>query len=365
MTRKITALIPTYQRPEYLRRAITSVLGQSFANLQVSIFDNSPNDSTEMVVNQLKSKDVRIFYHRHKDNIGSLANFKFAFKSVTTPYFSVLSDDDFIADDFYENAINILESHPEIKFVIFNTLSVDENGNLIGNRNSTNKLNFYCDDNRFDTFLSGEVPTTWTGMVFRKEVAEIYDNMDDRYDISSDMRFLKHAVARYNYAYYSKVGAFFTCHTGSFSQGRKYFDIVQHVVQLSRYVDIYYDANVSPYIKNRAVFYLRKSFLNNQLKPWKPFIQSLKIAVKNICNGIENNVSAINEIQNAANAGHIITSYVLKLMYRNWMIKNIIRKSFSRYYANRMSKHRSEMFALQHGVYKELFNHIQKTFDKI
>src|SRR5438128_12682354 len=122
MRYKVTALIPTFRRPAYLRRAMLSVLMQTYDNLQISIFDNASGDSTEEVVNKLRINDTRIVYHRHENNIGSIQNFKFAFKSVDTPYFSILSDDDFLAKDFYENAINILDSHPEIGFVILNTL---------------------------------------------------------------------------------------------------------------------------------------------------------------------------------------------------------------------------------------------------
>ena len=111
MNNKVTALIPTYKRPKLLRRAILSVLNQTHSNLQISVFDNASGDTTEKMVSQLKKNDTRIFYHCHSTNIGALQNFKYAFESVNTPYFSVLSDDDVLAPDFYTNAIEILKSH--------------------------------------------------------------------------------------------------------------------------------------------------------------------------------------------------------------------------------------------------------------
>ena len=39
MNSKITALIVTYQRPRVLRRAILSVIGQTYKNIKISIFD--------------------------------------------------------------------------------------------------------------------------------------------------------------------------------------------------------------------------------------------------------------------------------------------------------------------------------------
>ena len=44
MDNKVTALIVTYRRPEFLRRAILSVLGQTYSNLQLKIFDDASDD---------------------------------------------------------------------------------------------------------------------------------------------------------------------------------------------------------------------------------------------------------------------------------------------------------------------------------
>lgn len=358
MNNTITALIPTYKRPEYLRRAILSVLGQTYGKLQVSIFDNASGDNTEEVVRNLSANDTRIKYHRHANNIGALANFKYAFNSVDTPYFSVLSDDDFLARDFYENAVNILNENPEVMFVILNTLIVDENTNLIGNRESTGRLSLYCDNQRFEAMHSGNIPKTWTAMVFRKEVAQIYASMDDRYDMASDMRFLFRAASRYNFAYLSKVGAFFFHHTGSFSVTRKSIDPVHQGVQISRYVEIFYDKNVPQDIKNGIVFYIKALLSQNLYKP--AVIGSLKRLIRNCCNDTELDNNCIEaDIRDFGYAGYVKTSLVLNYLHKNNLAKNIIRMIFGSYHKRRIIKHQSKMLALQNGIYKELFEDIK------
>ena len=248
MNDKITALIPTYRRPKYLRRAILSVLRQTHGNLEVNVFDNSSLDETAEIVRILSEDDARLKYYCHESNIGALANFRFAFQSVKTPYFSILSDDDFITQDFYENAINILNSNSEIMFVILNTLVIDENNNLIFNKFNTNELKFYCNQNRFDAVHSGDIPITWTGMVFRRELAEIYVRMEDEHDVASDIRFLLHAAARYKFAHLSKTGAFFMDHSSSISSGRNNLDLVHYAVQIHRYISIFNDKKIDKHI---------------------------------------------------------------------------------------------------------------------
>lgn len=358
MSDKITALIPTYRRPEHLRRAILSVLRQTHSHLQIAVFDNASGDNTAEVVRGLSLNEPRIKYHCQEKNIGALANFRCAFRSVETPYCAIMSDDDLVARDFYENAVNVLNNNPEVMFIIMNALTIDENLNLIGNRISTHKLTFYCDKDRFDALHSGGIPTTWTAMVFRKEVAQIYVEMDGRFDIGSDMRFLSHAAARYNFAYLSKVGAFFTNHLGSLSVSRPYINSIHYGVILSRYIEIFYDDNVDPYIRDRAAFYFRGMLSGGPYKG--ALIGVLKRFVKSCCDDIHYPHKMVEmDIESLRHEGYVKMSAILDFLYRNNLVKNAIFVLFGRYHNKLMDKHKSEMLKLQNGINKELFEDIK------
>ena len=101
----ITTVIPTYRRPQLLKRAVLSVLSQTYPNLKVCIYDNASGDATVEVVKELSQKDARVNYYCHPYNIGSFHNFYFGLNRVDTPYFSMLSDDDILLPDFYEKAL--------------------------------------------------------------------------------------------------------------------------------------------------------------------------------------------------------------------------------------------------------------------
>ena len=91
---KITCIIPTYQRPDLLKRAINSVLNQTYADFQICIYDNASGDETANTVAAFKKKDTRIHYTLHEKNIGMMANYQLAISKVNTPFFCILSDDD-------------------------------------------------------------------------------------------------------------------------------------------------------------------------------------------------------------------------------------------------------------------------------
>ena len=90
----ITTVLPTYQRPDLLRRAVESVVGQQFDKWRLCVCDNGSDLETAELMRGLERQDARIEYHRHATNIGAVRNFKFGLDRVRTPYFSFLSDDD-------------------------------------------------------------------------------------------------------------------------------------------------------------------------------------------------------------------------------------------------------------------------------
>lgn len=356
MRDKVTALIVTYRRPALLRRAILSVIGQTYKNIQVSIFDDASNDETQKVVESLSKVDDRIKYHCHSKNIGALANFRYAFESVQTPYFSILSDDDCLAFDLYESAINVLDNNPEVMFVVLNTLMIDKNSNLKSHIDSTNKLTIHEGVAGFDDFHSGNIPVTWTAMVFRKELADTYKSMDEKYDIGHDIRFLVNATAKYKYAYLSKVGAFFTQHSESISSNIKKVDLVHQAVQISRYVEIHNNIDVKQDVKDRTIFYIKK------LLSKKPALSiSLFEILKSFIEDSDQNYKIIQDnINDFKYAGYLKTSRFFTLIHESKFAKLSTRLIFGKLYKRRLKKLQLKMLSLQNGIYRKHFEYIKK-----
>jgi glycosyltransferase involved in cell wall biosynthesis len=354
---KITALLVTYRRPEFLRRAISSVLGQTYSNLKLVVFDDASGDETKHVVQSFSKNDKRINYHCHQNNIGRLSNFRYAFESVETPYFSILSDDDCLSMNLYEDAIKVLENNPNVMFVILNTLMIDEKSNLKSHKESTNKISFHKGVEGFEAFHSGSIPVTWTGMVFRKELTKIYKEMDDRYDVGHDIRFLCRAASLYEYAYLSKVGAFFTQHPESNSLTIKDVDLVHQGVQISRYIEVFYDDDVSQEVKDKAVFFIKRLLLK------KPnFIKSLKEITKNfIIFGVSEDEQINKNISDYEYAGYHRSAAILRFFYRNKIIKFFVLLTFGTFYKKKLINDRLRMQKLQNGTYKKYFNYISKS----
>ena len=112
----VTAVIPTFRRSALVKRAISSVLAQTRAELRVLVCDNASDDDTEAVVTELARRDPRVIYRRHRENMGAYFNFQYGVDAVESEYFSILSDDDLLLPDFYRRGLAALEDDSALGF---------------------------------------------------------------------------------------------------------------------------------------------------------------------------------------------------------------------------------------------------------
>lgn len=204
----ITTIIPTYRRPKLLKRAIKSVLNQTYPHFQVCVYDNDSGDETASIVNEMAKKDSRIRYHCHSENIGGGENFQYGLSHIDTKFFSILSDDDVLLPDFYAIAIKGFEKYKEAGFVSTNVLNADSWGNVFFDHGSMHKAGFYSP---FDGLLSMllKSPPTWTGILFKKSVIDRIGFLDKEVGACSDADFVLRAAAKFSFAHYSHPGAIF------------------------------------------------------------------------------------------------------------------------------------------------------------
>ena len=103
--KKITIGLVTYNRPELLKRAVKSILNQSFKNY-ILLIGNDYVDSkiTFKSLGVKKNNKIKIF--NHKTNLGERNNLNFLLNKSKTEWFCWLGDDDYLHKDFFKILIN-------------------------------------------------------------------------------------------------------------------------------------------------------------------------------------------------------------------------------------------------------------------
>ncbi len=109
--------IPTFNRSSSLKKAVESVLHQTYPNIQLIISDNASTDDTQSVCENFSGTNERIIYIRQKANLGATNNFVEVLKSATGEYYMWLADDDWIDKSYISECVSILIDNPEYSLV--------------------------------------------------------------------------------------------------------------------------------------------------------------------------------------------------------------------------------------------------------
>jgi len=212
----VTILVPTYRRPNLLKRAIESILKQTYSDFLIIISDNGSCDGTAVVLNEFIKKDSRVNFYIQDRNIGMNANFNFLFSKVKTKYFCMLTDDDYYKDNFLYDAIAGFENSETAMFSILSCPAITESGGFIKNQlDNWPHEGIYSKGKATHLFLNGNHPVI-TAIVFKSEILEdIVFNTE--FGNISDIPLLVKLSIKYDFYMSRKLGLYFVRHSGVIS----------------------------------------------------------------------------------------------------------------------------------------------------
>ena len=99
----------------HARRAVESILAQSFGDFEVTLLDDGESDEYRAWVESLA--DPRVRYHRNPVRLGAMHNMFGAIKAGTGKYTLAFHEDDLLGRHYLEAAVDILERHASCAFV--------------------------------------------------------------------------------------------------------------------------------------------------------------------------------------------------------------------------------------------------------
>jgi glycosyltransferase involved in cell wall biosynthesis len=119
--------MPTYHGGlPYLKKAIESVLGQTYSDIELVITDNPSadillegtsismdNSDSQALCEEYAKKDKRVRYVRHKEDVGVCENYNSALRESRGEYFCWVAFDDYLDKQFVEKCVALLESDKE------------------------------------------------------------------------------------------------------------------------------------------------------------------------------------------------------------------------------------------------------------
>lgn len=181
-------VIPTYNRANFISKAIESVLAQSFKDFEIVVVDDGSTDETEQVVMSIRNEKVRYF---RKENEERAAARNFGARSAKGKYINFLDSDDTIYPHHLQTAKQFCDQFLEVKVFHLGYDIKDVRGVLLHSVSNIKSIN--------RQILSGNV-LSCNGVFLKREVMkELQFNEDRLLSSLEDWEFWIRLSARFQF----------------------------------------------------------------------------------------------------------------------------------------------------------------------
>lgn len=224
--KKVSILIPVYNREKIINETIESALEQTYENIEIIVVDNCSTDNTYEICREYEKKDRRVKVYKNEKNIGPVRNWLKCLKYSNGEYVKFLWSDDWLDNDFIEKTVYYLEDK-DVAFAYSSTYIVcGDNRKLTYDLYDFNKI---YDVEIFSqlSIMGGNVPVSPGCAIYRRE--DVVDNLmveipnDDslvfnKFGAGNDLLLFLLPLHKYKkIAYVNSTKSYFREHNNSFT----------------------------------------------------------------------------------------------------------------------------------------------------
>jgi len=212
----VTVIMCTYRRPKLLKRAMNSVLNQTYPHLRLCIYDDASGDETPEVAAEFTKRDARVVYQCHEKNLGAFLNPLYGIDRVDTPFFALCADDDVFLPQHLEFAMEGFRQYPQAGISCNQTICIDEAGRVRQVSMPDSRAGLYRPAEGIMLLLLKE-PTLLTSGVVRKEVLDKGVSFDKETGMLLDWDFSFQVAAQFPFVLTQQPGVIFVQQPSSFA----------------------------------------------------------------------------------------------------------------------------------------------------
>jgi glycosyltransferase involved in cell wall biosynthesis len=262
----ITVVIPTFNRKERLKLALSSVLAETGVPIRVHVLDNHSTDGTDAFLKHEAANDSRISYKRQLTNIGATPNYVDAFSSIATEFFVPLADDDKLLPGFLHAAYSLLLATPEAGAAVFYAHCLNDEGELLHvypHSDQGTLAGVLTPQQHMRQFmLHGHYH--WSAILWRKAALDHIVAPYFHTGLPSDVDFQIQTFARFPVVLSREIGAIFTAHDNQHSRSYSTHDIPSFAKLAARM-----DKIASPLFGAKEYRELREICLDRYKDSWR------------------------------------------------------------------------------------------------
>lgn len=191
-SRKVSVVIPVFNRSGFLSEAVESVIATRYPNLEILIIDDGSTDNTFRVAEDLARKHagaVRLSQHPDQKNHGAGASRNLGINIANGDYVCFLDSDDYVLPHRFESSVAILDDDPTIDGVYESTQAkfVGAGEARIGIVQPIVALDCQNPDKVLEIILSPQQHWTVNAILLRKSVFARVGLFPEQFKICEDL----------------------------------------------------------------------------------------------------------------------------------------------------------------------------------
>lgn len=200
----VSVVIPTYNRPVYLKRCIDSVVGQTHRNVEIIVVDDNDPETdarrkTEQVMHAYAGID-HIIYLRHDRNQNGSAARNTGWRNAHGKYITFIDDDDVMEPTRIEKLMDCLED-------LNDSWGACYSGYRLFKEHGDQQIS---SEKRFgDCYVAALMRTLYvragSNLFLRKSVVDEINGYDETFIRNQDIEFLVRVLEKYKLAYVDEV----------------------------------------------------------------------------------------------------------------------------------------------------------------
>ncbi len=141
--KKVSVIIPTYNRAKFIPDALRSIRDQNYDNIEIIIIDDGSTDNTETVVASLMKEFSNIVFCHNERTKGPSGARNTGMLRASGDYITFLDSDDIWLDNHLKTGLKIFEQHPVVDVLFGDFKVVDyENNRFVYDFFSAKKVLF-------------------------------------------------------------------------------------------------------------------------------------------------------------------------------------------------------------------------------
>jgi len=221
---RLSVCVPTYNRPELLRRAIASIIAAAPADperVEIVVSDNSPGVSEGAAREALGAWDGRCRYLANATNVGITANLNQCIASASGDFVLFVGDDDQLLPGAIDEVLAVLDSDAAAdQVLLFGVDALDDTGRVIRRQRFPGDVRL-PPRVALRQLLAGGF-AWFPGVVVRRDAVASTGTFEHRFGSLTDLELWARLFARYGVRCLPPTIAVYSVHRASVTQSMDY-----------------------------------------------------------------------------------------------------------------------------------------------